>query len=246
MSGRVPPVKENSALFLDIDGTILDMARTPEAVVVPSELVAALRRLSEDLRGAVAFVSGRSLATIDALFAPLKFAAVGCHGAQVRGHDGAVKALSAPVSDSVRGIFRELAQAHPGVLLEDKIYALALHYRLAPEAKPALEAAMEKHRALFAAERFHIQHGKAVIDARPMGIDKGVGVRALAAQKPFRGRRPLFGGDDTTDLDVFHILPQLGGQGFSVGRKLAGVDHVFPNPRAVRQWLIRLAREGVT
>src|SRR3954466_3877641 len=147
MSGRVPPVKENSALFLDIDGTLLDMARTPEAVVVPSELVAALRRLSQDLRGAVAFVSGRSLATIDALFAPLKFAAVGCHGAQVRGDDGVVQALSAPVSDTVRGVLRDLAQAHPGVLLEDKVYALALHYRLAPEAKPVLDAAMEKHAA---------------------------------------------------------------------------------------------------
>src|SRR3954471_21344677 len=120
MSGRVPPVKGNSALFLDIDGTILDMARTPEAVVVPSELVAALRRLSDELRGAVAFVSGRSLATIDALFAPLKLAAVGCHGAQVRGGDGTVKALSDPVPDTVRAVLRDLAAAHPGVLLEDK------------------------------------------------------------------------------------------------------------------------------
>jgi trehalose 6-phosphate phosphatase len=245
MSGRMPPVKENSALFLDIDGTILDMARTPDSVVVPAELKSSLRRLAQDLRGAIAFVSGRSLATIDQLFAPLKLPAIGCHGAQVRGQDGEVTALSGPLSDTVRELFRGLAQDHPGVLLEDKVYALALHYRLAPEAKPALEAAMEKHRALFAAERTVIQQGKAVIDARPLGIDKGVGVRALAKQKPFAGRKPLFGGDDTTDLDVFHILPELGGLGFSVGRKLPGVDYVFPNPQAVRQWLARLAQEGV-
>src|SRR5581483_9019741 len=138
----MPPVKENSALFLDIDGTLLDMARTPEAVVVPSDLRATLTRLVEELRGAVAFVSGRSLSTIDRLFRPLKLAAVGCHGAQVRGTDGAVTALAPPLSDTVRGIFRALEEAHPGVLLEDKIYALALHYRLAPEAKNALMAAM--------------------------------------------------------------------------------------------------------
>ena len=104
---------------------------------------------------------------------------------------------------------------------------------------------MEKHRALFAAEKTVIQQGKSVIDARPLGVDKGVGVRTLAKQKPFAGRKPLFGGDDTTDLDVFHILPELGGHGFSVGRELPGVDYVFPNPQAVRQWLAQLAEEGV-
>lgn len=240
----MPPVKENSALFLDIDGTILDMARRPDAVVVPADLKDSLVRLTEMLRGAVAFVSGRSLATIDNLFAPLTFAAIGCHGAEMRGSDGTVTALAGPLSDTVRGLFRKLADDHRGVLLEDKVYALALHYRLAPEAKPALDAALEKHAALFAAERISILHGKAVIDARPLGIDKGVGVRALFAQKPFRGRVPLFGGDDTTDLDVFHILPELGGRGFSVGKHFPGVDHVFPSPRAVRQWLARMAEEA--
>jgi trehalose 6-phosphate phosphatase len=240
----MPPVKENSALFLDIDGTLLDMARSPDAVVVPAELKDSLARLVALLRGAVAFVSGRSLATIDKLFAPLKIAAIGCHGAQVRGFDGGVTALCDPVSDTVRGLFRKLADEHPGVLLEDKVYALALHYRLAPEAKPALDAALARHASLFAAERISIMHGKAVIDARPLGIDKGLGVRTLCAQKPFRGRSPLFGGDDTTDLDVFHILPELGGRGFSVGKHFPGVDHVFPAPRDVRQWLAQVAEQG--
>jgi trehalose 6-phosphate phosphatase len=241
----MPPVNENSALFLDIDGTLLDMARRPDAVVVPAHLKTSLKRLAKELRGAVAFVSGRSLATIDALFAPLKFAAIGCHGAQVRGSDGAVTALTGPLSASVRGLFQSLAEAHPGVLLEDKVYTLALHYRLAPEARSALDAAMTKHAALFAAERISILHGKAVIEARPRGVDKGVGVRTLFAQKPFRGRSLLFGGDDATDLDVFHILPDLGGHGFSVGKHFPGVDYVFPSPRAVRQWLARLADQGV-
>lgn len=240
-----PPVKKNSALFLDIDGTLLDMARTPDAVVVPVELRATLTRLHDALEGALAFVSGRSLATIDGLFSPLRTAAVGCHGAEMRGADGVLRLLSHPIPDPVRAIFRELAESHPGTLLEDKIYALSLHYRLAPEAKASLEAAMEKNAPAFARENVAIQHGKSVIDARIRGIDKGAGVRALMQLTPFQGRAPVFGGDDTTDMDVFHILPELGGNGFSVGRSFEGVEYEFSSPRAVRQWLNRLAERGV-
>ncbi len=234
-----PPVTDDTALFLDVDGTILDMARSPDAVVVPRDLQEALTRLRQKLSGALAFVSGRSLATLDALFAPM--AAIGCHGVEVRGQDGAVLALSPPLSRTVRDIFNTLAQAHPGVLLEDKDYSLALHYRLAPEAKSALLAAMDAHKTLFAAEHIAILQGKAVIDARPLGIDKGVGVRALMRQAPFAGRKPLFGGDDTTDLDVFKILPELGGLGFSVGKRLPGAAFMFTKPLAVRQWLCGMA-----
>jgi trehalose 6-phosphate phosphatase len=240
-----PPVNGSSALFLDIDGTLLDLARTPDAVVVPNELHRALARLHEELQGALAFVSGRSLLGIDRLFAPLRAAAIGCHGAEVRGADGKVRALCGPMGDSVRALFHDLAESHPGVLLEDKLFALALHYRLAPEARPHLMAALERHAELLAAEGVSLIEGKAVIDARPAGIDKGVGLRALIAQKPFAGRQILFGGDDTTDLDVFRILPEIGGQGFSVGRKFPGAEHVFASPRAVRQWLTQLAAKGM-
>ena len=240
-----PPVGKNSALFLDIDGTLLDMARTPDAVVVPADLRLALVRLHDELEGALAFVSGRSLAGIDRLFAPLRMAAIGCHGAEVRGQDGMVRTLADPIANPVRALFRGLADAHPGTLLEDKIYTLSLHYRLAPEAREALEAAMEKHAPVFAAERVAIQHGKAVIDAKPAGIDKGVGLRALMRQAPFRDRAPVFGGDDTTDMDVFQILPELRGQGFSVGRPFDGADYEFGSPRAVREWLSELAERGI-
>ena len=240
-----PLVNGNTALFLDIDGTLLDLARTPDAVVVPADLQAALLRLYDELRGALAFVSGRSLIAIDRLFAPLRTAAIGCHGAEVRGDDGKVRALAPAISQEVRGLFAALAKAHPGVLLEDKIYGLALHYRLAPEAKPVLQAALARHQDLLAAEGITLIEGKAVIDARPRGIDKGVGLRALLDQKPFAGRRVLFGGDDTTDLDVFQMLPEVGGTGFSVGKHFPGVDHVFASPRAVRQWLSRLAEGGM-
>jgi trehalose 6-phosphate phosphatase len=240
-----PPVNGNTALFLDIDGTLLDLARTPDAVVVPDELRTALEKLHDELQGALAFVSGRSLAGIDRLFKPLHPAAIGCHGAEVRGADANVRALAKPISEPVRALFAELAQKHPGVLLEDKTYSLALHYRLAPEARASLTQALESHAGLLRAEGISLIAGKAVIDARPAGIDKGVGVRALMAQKPFAGRRALFGGDDTTDIDVFRILPGIGGSGFSVGRTFPGAAHVFASPRAVRQWLARLAEGGM-
>jgi trehalose 6-phosphate phosphatase len=241
-----PPVNRNSALFLDIDGTLLDMARTPDDVVVPDGLMASLAGLHDALGGALAFVSGRPLGVIDALFAPLKTAAVGCHGAEVRSADGRVEALAAPIPGPVRALFRALAERHPGTLLEDKTYALSLHYRLAPEARPALLAAVEESAARFADQRVSIQLGKSVIDAKRTGIDKGVGVRALMRQAPFRGRVPLFGGDDTTDMDVFRILPELGGKGFSVGRALKGAAYEFASPEAVRRWLNDLAKDGVT
>jgi trehalose 6-phosphate phosphatase len=240
----MPPVSGNTALFLDIDGTLLDLARTPDRVHVPHDLLQTLQLLARELSGAFAFVSGRSLESIDKLFSPFKSAAIGAHGGEIRGADGAV-AREPALSSVVRNVFTGLADSIPGLLLEDKGCALALHYRLTPEARPVLASAMEKHARQFEAEKVHILHGKAVIEARPQGVDKGTAVTALAKQKPFAGRAILFGGDDATDLDVFRILPDLGGRGFSVGRSFPGAEHVFESPHAVRQWLIRTAEEGV-
>jgi len=236
----MPPVGANTALFLDIDGTLLDLARTPDRVKVPRDLLRALERMTHRLSGALAFVSGRSLESIDRLFAPFRPAAIGAHGGEIRGIDGSV-ARSQPLSEKVVDIFTGLAENIPGLLLEDKRCALALHYRLAPEAQPVLTAAMEKHARLFESEKVQILHGKAVLEARWVGVDKGSAVATLAKQKPFAGRTILFGGDDTTDLDVFRMLPKLGGRGFSVGSRFPGAEHVFESPRAVRQWLTRLA-----
>ncbi len=236
----MPPVSDNTALLLDIDGTLLDLARTPDSVKVPQELVRALENLARRLSGALAFVSGRSLDSIDRLFAPFRPAAIGAHGGEMRAADGGITRRQ-PLPDTVRQVFMGLADNIPGLLLEDKRSALALHYRLAPEARPVLSSAMEKHAKLFEAEKIHILHGKAVIEARGLGVDKGTAVTALVRQKPFAGRPILFGGDDATDEDVFRILPRLGGQGFSVGRKFPGAEHHFESPRAVRAWLVSAA-----
>jgi len=145
---------------------------------------------------------------------------------------------------AVRDIFNGLARTIPGLLLEDKGCALALHYRLAPEALPVLQSVVETNRKLFQAERIDILQGKAVIEARHRGIDKGTAVASLAKQRPFAGRDLVFGGDDTTDEDVFRILSRLGGRGFSVGRQFTGAEYLFDSPRAVRQWLVGLAGGG--
>ena len=205
-------------------------------VKVPRDLIKALERLTQHLSGALAFVSGRSLDSIDTLFAPFKPAAIGAHGGEIRGADGEV-ARSQFLPEKVVEVFSGLADNIPGLLLEDKRSALALHYRLAPEAQPVLVSAMETHAKLFEAEKVRILHGKAVIEALPAGVDKGTAVLELARQKPFVGRAILFGGDDTTDMDVFRILPRLNGRGFSVGRAFPGAEYVFGSPRAVRQWL---------
>jgi trehalose 6-phosphate phosphatase len=240
----MPPISENTALFLDIDGTLLDLARTPDRVKVPHQLHGALESLSQKLSGALALVSGRSLDSIDKLFAPFRPAAIGAHGGEIRGIDGAVT-RGQTVPQKVAEIFKGLADNIPGLLFEDKKCAIALHYRLAPEAQPVLAAAMEKHAKLFEAQKVRILYGKSVIEACPVGVDKGTAVAALARQKPFAGRSILFGGDDTTDLDVFRILPGLGGHGFSVGRRFDGADYVFESPRAVRQWLAKAAEGGL-
>lgn len=240
----MPAVSADTALLLDIDGTLLDLARTPDRVVVPKALRHALERLCRDLDGALAFVSGRALSSIDTLFAPFRPAAIGTHGAEIRSADGTVTRAE-PLPAPVRAFFHELAGRNPGLLLEDKQSALALHYRLAPEAMPMLMAALDEAAPMLAAGHVQIVHGKAVVDARQAGTDKGSAVRALVRQAPFAGRRVLFGGDDTTDIDVFRILPEIGGHGFSVGRAFAGAEHLFDTPRAVRDWLICLAKAGV-
>lgn len=236
----MPPVSGNTALLLDIDGTLLDLARTPDRVKVPAELLRSLEKLNHQLHGAVAFVSGRSLESIDTLFAPFRPAAIGAHGGEIRSVQGEVTRV-APLPDSIREIFTGLAENIPGLLLEDKKSALALHYRLAPEALPVVQSAMETHRKLLQAERIDILQGKAVIEARHKGIDKGTAVASLYKQRPFAGRELVFGGDDTTDEDVFRILPRLGGRGFSVGRQFTGAEYLFDSPRAVRQWLVNAA-----
>jgi trehalose 6-phosphate phosphatase len=229
------------AVLLDVDGTLLDIAPTPDAVIVPASLRQTLSRLARETGGALALVSGRPLADIDRLFAPLRLPAIGGHGAEIRPTgDGATEAEHAPLLDG--GLRNRLAQLvdAPGVLVEDKGYSLAVHYRLAPEQEGRVKEAVAAIQADWPAEPIEVLPGKSVVEIKPAGLDKGAAIRELMQHKPFAGRRPLFVGDDTTDEAGFAVMPEFNGLGFSVGRCIPGTAYCFATPGDVRRWLERL------
>ena len=232
------------AILLDIDGTILDIAPTPREVSVPPTLRHTLARLQELTGGALALVSGRLLADIDLIFAPLKLAAVGGHGAELRSTPNAEpQRLAASLSPELRRSLARLTGLGPGILVEDKGYSLALHYRLAPELAPALQAAVVAICDQMPAGTVDVLPGKAVVEVKPVRVGKALAVVELMKYAPFRGRRPIFIGDDVTDEPVFGVIAQFGGLGFSVGRIVAGVDGHFSRPEQVRTWLEEIAAD---
>jgi trehalose 6-phosphate phosphatase len=230
-----------TAFLLDVDGTIIDIARTPRDVRVPDSLRRVLARLIARTDGAVALVSGRPLGDLDLLFAPLRLTAVGGHGAEFRLiHGTTMEGRDAPPLDPE--LRRRLAAiAGSGVLVEDKGYAVALHYRLAPERETSVRQEVAKICAGPWPVPLEILPGKAVVEIKHAEFTKATGVRELMRHPPFAGRRPIFIGDDTTDESVFAIMPELDGLAVSVGRKVAGVVHHFDTPASVRGWLERIA-----
>jgi trehalose 6-phosphate phosphatase len=230
------------AVLLDIDGTLLDLAPTPREVWVPPGLAKTLSQLHERTSGALALVSGRSLNDIDLIFAPEQFPAVGGHGAEMRvSIDSEAVAVHAPPMDKeLKRRLAAIAKLSPGILLEDKGYSLALHYRLAPHAEKAIYEAVSLIRADLPNAPIEVLPGKCVCEIKHSGFTKATGVRELMTHAPFRGRRPFFIGDDVTDESVFAIMPDFGGLAFSVGRRAQGVAGHFDEPRDVRAWLARL------
>jgi trehalose 6-phosphate phosphatase len=227
------------ALLLDVDGTLLDIASAPDRVHVPAGLRETLQRLSTATGGACAFVSGRPIADLDRIFAPLELPAVGGHGAELRVSRDAVVQLAAPLPEALRT--RLAGEATHGVLVEDKGTSLALHFRNVPGREAGLREIAEAAIAAVPGEKLLLLDGKAVIEVKRGGIDKGTGVAALMAEPPFRGRHPVFIGDDVTDVSVFERLPRLGGTGFSVGRADPHVAAIFRAPQDVRDALAELA-----
>ncbi len=234
------------ALLLDVDGTILDTAITPNGVVVSGALRSSLEELHAKCGGALALVSGRLIEDLDNLFAPLRLPAIGGHGAEVR--------LEGPLStrarhaDIIGEAFRNLIAAaaaiDPRVILEDKGTSLALHYRLAPEIEEPLKTKIDAIVSRVSVEDLEVMHGKAVIEIKSRHFSKGVAVRELMKSPPFLHRKPVFIGDDTTDLSVFKILPMLSGLGYSVERLMPGVSGTFVSPHEVRSWLASLCGRG--
>ncbi len=214
--------------MLDLDGTLLDIAPTPDAVVVAPGLMVTLVALRDALGGALAVVSGRTVAEVDALLPGVAQAVAGEHGGAMRPAPGAaLERLDLPTAPEAwaEAAARHVA-CHPGALLERKRRGFVVHYRGAPEAGPALHEAV---RALVDA-RFEVMPASMAWEVRPLGADKGSAVRALAAMAPFAGRRPIFIGDDLTDEDGIVAARALGGAGLRV-------DAAFGTAGDVRAWL---------
>lgn len=231
-----PRLTPDAALFLDFDGTLVEIAETPEAIEVPSAMVALLGDLHELLGGALAVVSGRQIDVLDRFLAPLRLPAAGEHGVQRRDAEGSMREQRALDLRSVLDAANELARRHPGLLVERKHAAIALHYRLAPQLEALCRDAMT--RVIEDQPQFELMHGKFVFEVKPAGINKGVAIDAFMRESPFAGRTPVFAGDDTTDESGFAIVQPRGGMAIKVGSGPSQALHRLDSPRAVFEWLV--------
>lgn len=234
-----PLLPAHAALFLDLDGTLLDFASRPQDVVVEARVRETIARLHAALDGALAIVSGRPLAEIDRLSHLPSIAAAGLHGAQVRDAAGTIHAmpLAGGALDRVRQHAREHSAALDGVLLEDKGDAIAVHYRQAPHAAEAV-ARLCSELLRIAGSAFALQHGNHVIELRARGSDKGTAVATLMASPPFSGRQAWMIGDDLTDEHAFAVVNTCHGVSVVVGtRRPTQAKHALAGPAGVRDWL---------
>jgi trehalose 6-phosphate phosphatase len=231
-----PEIERHWALFLDLDGTLIDIATAPDKVVTPSGLTDALARVRSALGGAIAVVSGRRLAEIDRLLSPLQLPVGAEHGAIVRMPSGQFDrvpdALRPPPEWSDE--LREATRRWSGILVEEKAYSIAIHYRLAPHHEDAV-CRVASSLVQTAPARFELLALKRAFEIRPKSVSKARAVDVLMTIEPFRGRQPVFVGDDVTDEDGIASAVRLGGLGLHVDAAFGGT------PLAVRDWLRRAA-----
>jgi trehalose 6-phosphate phosphatase len=230
-----PPIAPGTALLLDFDGTLVDLAETPDSIRVPSSLPGLLGRLADVLEGRLAIVSGRAIADVERHVGVLPVALSGSHGVELRLPGCDARPVVAPPSlSAAREAVARFAAAQ-GLLVEHKPAGIALHYRSAPEQETAVAAFME---TLADQEGLQVQHGKRVVELLPSGVDKGEAVRSLMREPQFARARPVFVGDDMTDEHAFAAAAALGGGGVLVGeaRKTAARWRL-PGVADVSRWL---------
>ena len=241
MKQTPPPPALDWCLFLDVDGTLVELTDTPSQTVADPEINSLLREVAERLGGAVALVSGRKIATLDELFAPLTLPAAGLHGVERRKAGGGIQGASFVDSqlDRARAALKTLVEAHPGTLLEDKDRTIAVHFRMAPQLEESLRQSMiDIARPL--GTNYHIQSGKMLFEIKPRGFSKATAIQAFMKESPFSGRRPVFAGDDLTDQDGFAVVEAQGGISIGVGDRVRG-EYYLENVAAVRGWLKGIA-----
>jgi len=237
-----PPLPEGYAVFLDIDGTLLDLAPAPDAVHVDPALASLLPKVRRSLGGALALITGRSITDVDRLFPGLRMAVAGQHGCERRDALGTLH-LHAPATttlETLRKLFTEFARTHEGLLLEDKGATLALHYRKAPQLAAHVHKTLRETVAASGTNVYRLQPGKRLLELRPDDRDKGTAIRDFMAERPFKGRCPVFIGDDRTDEHGFALINAIGGWSVKVGPGSTCARYRLPHVAAVRAWLTAL------
>jgi trehalose 6-phosphate phosphatase len=242
----VPLPRKPWCLFLDVDGTLLDLADSPGGVAVDPGLLPLLERLRHAAGGALALVSGRTIENLDQLLGSGQLPIAGLHGCERRDAAGALHVAPIALEQlaDVREGLRRLVTRHPGLLLEDKGAGLALHFLQARELENELRAQV----ALLAAPlvpRFALLDGHAVIEVKPAAHTKDTAVTAYMEEAPFRGRQPIFIGDDQTDYGGFAAVRRFDGLAIAVGPRVKS-EWWLPDPHTVRQWLEQLAGQVIT
>ncbi|CAK0765601.1 Trehalose-6-phosphate phosphatase [Gammaproteobacteria bacterium] len=238
-SQAVPVLEQNSALFLDVDGTLIPIKGSPSEAWPDAQQIALLKALHQALNGAMALVSGRPLVDIDRLYHPLCLPAAGQHGVEIR--DGAGRRLDQehPGDNPLASIRKEVLDHFgdvPGILIEDKGHCLAIHYRLAPEQREAIKITLGQ----LLSDRnpdLVMQAGKMVFELKPAHTDKGLAIQAFMDIAPFAGKKPVFVGDDVTDEDGFMRVNQLGGDTIKVGPGTTQAKYRLADAESVRNWL---------
>jgi trehalose 6-phosphate phosphatase len=234
-----PPLHRDQALFLDFDGTLVEIAQSPSLVRVPAELPELLRELTSWLDGAVAVVSGRPLDELARMLAPFHGGIAGDHGLERRLGDGTVtRCLAHHELDRFRPLVAGFAARHNGVLLEDKGGSLALHYRQSP-ALAARCRALVRRAAQASNGALATIAGKMVVELIPQSAGKGRAIAGFLADPPFRGRLPVFVGDDITDEDGFAVVNRTGGVSVHVGGGATIAHHNLATVGDVLAWLTR-------
>jgi trehalose 6-phosphate phosphatase len=234
----VPPFQPGWALFLDVDGTLLDIAARPDQVDTHKVDCALVEGLQRAAGGALALISGRSLAQLDVMFAPLTLPAAGQHGFERRDVQGKRHRQRFPadrLQPAARQI-REFASRHAGLVFEDKGASVALHYRLAPQLADAAREAVVKAACLLGG-MVEVQGGKMVWELKPAGADKGMAIEEFMREAPYAGRTPVFLGDDITDEYGFRVVNRLEGHSIKIGAGETGARWRLADPSAARAWL---------
>ena len=241
MKSPVPLPTPSSCLFLDVDGTLIEFAATPALRPVSADLTALLGKVSDALDGALALISGRRVADLDAIFFPLRLRCAGVHGGERRNEPDMAPppAASEDRLDPLRNAMQRFAPEHPGVLLEDKLISYVVHYRNNPAAKAAVEAALAPVLPSLGPE-FHALAGHLAIEIKPRHFSKSSAIEEFLHLPAFKGRTPMFIGDDITDLDGFRIIERRQGTSIAVGDRVSA-QWRLPDPAAARAWLGRFA-----